>query len=435
MVRPFRATSPLPGGFVARSILVVVAVVVVQLLASVAFYQAIDRQTLREDHARRIAEFLVVGDRVSRLETDLSQIMTSRYLEASIADQKPAWPRTREENAEAIEGYVRQWEPSLAQRPMRLWGETGPGGRRYLAGAMALEDGRWLTFRSKDFPRSWPIALRAVAMTLAFALACLVLGAVALRQLGAPLRRLAEAARQFGKGPPVLVKPEGPPELADLSHAFNDMQGRITGLIEDEARAMEALSHDLRTPLSRLKLASDLIGPKDVRGLVSDNVDELEEMLRSLSAWLRAQHQPSTAEETDLAALMRDVLARWPETAAYEGPDSLMAVTHRGPLEQALVQLIDNAVRHGGNAVVRLEATEDGPLITVLDNGPGLSSESLARVYEPFFRGDPARARDTAGFGLGIPTADRLLRRFGGTLSIGNREAGGLEAKLRPPSG
>lgn len=434
MAWTLREPSPFPGSFVARSILVVVAVVVVQLLASVAFYQAIDRQTLREDHARRIAEFLVVGDRVSLLEADLHDVMTSRYLEASIAAQQPTWPERRDRNAEAIEGYVRLWEPSLAGRPMRLWTENSAGGRHDLVGAMALKDGRWLTFRSSDFPRSWPIALRAVATTLVFSLACVALGAWALRQLGAPLRRLAQAARRIGKGPAVLVTPEGPPELADLGRAFNDMQGRITALIEDEARAMEALSHDLRTPLSRLKLASDLIGPQDVRGLVSDNVDELEEMLRSLSAWLRAQHQPSTTEETDLAALVQQVLARWPKAARYEGPSTLVFHAHRGPLEQALVQLVDNAVRHGGSATVRLATVDDAPLITVLDDGPGLSPESLARVYEPFFRGDPARARDTAGFGLGIPTADRLLRRFGGSLSIANRDSGGLEAKVRPPT-
>ncbi|WP_369058249.1 ATP-binding protein [Caulobacter sp. 73W] len=428
-----KESPPFHGSFVARSILVVVAVVVVQLLASVAFYQAIDRQTLREDHARRIAEFLVVGDRVSELDANLHDVMTSRYLEASIGDRQPDWPERRDRNAEAIEGYVRLWEPSLAGRPLRLWTEASPGGRHDLIGAMALKDGRWLTFRSSDFPRSWPIALRAVATTLVFSLACVALGAWALRQMGAPLRRLAQAARRVGQGPAVVVTPEGPPELADLGRAFNDMQGRITTLIEDEARAMEALSHDLRTPLSRLKLASDLIGPADVRGLVSDNVDELEEMLRSLSAWLRAQHQPSTAEETDLAALVQQVLARWPKTARYEGPATLVTHAHRGPLEQALVQLVDNAVRHGGSATVRLEMADDAPLLTVLDDGPGLSPESLARVYEPFFRGDPARARDTAGFGLGIPTADRLLRRFGGALSIANRDGGGLEAKVRPP--
>lgn len=429
-----------PKGLIGRSILVVAAIVFVQLAASVAFYQAIDRQTLREDHARRIAELLVVGDRVSRLsQADLDQVMTSRYLEAEIVAAPPEAPsqaRAKTGEADAIGRYVRQWEPGLAKRPLRLWSEDQADGGRDLVGAMGLADGRWLSFRSRHFPRPWPIALRAVATTLAFSLVCVALGAYALRQLGEPLRRLAEAAGRVGEGPPLPVQVEGPTDLADLGRAFNDMQQRITGLIEDQARAMEALSHDLRTPLSRLKLASDYVEPEDMRALVSGNVDELEEMLRSLSAWLRAQHAASAAEVVDLPALIRDVIARWPKLARYEGPKTLAVTTHREPLVQALIRLVDNAVRFGGKAKVRLVADDpEGPRIEVLDQGPGLTGEVLARIYEPFFRGDAARARDTGGFGLGIPTADRLLKRFGGRLVIANREGGGVTASVWPPIG
>jgi signal transduction histidine kinase len=197
---------------------------------------------------------------------------------------------------------------------------------------------------------------------------------------------------------------------------------------------MEALSHDLRTPLSRLKLASDFVEPPEMRTLVSDNVDELGDMLKSLSAWLRAQHEASTAEEVDLPGLVRQVLARWPDGAVrYEGPKTLTLQAHRGPLEQALIRLVDNAVRFGGRATVRLVDDADGRRLEVLDEGPGLSAENLARIYEPFFRGDAARARDTGGFGLGIPTAERLLKRFGGRLAIVNRPEGGLRACIWPP--
>ena len=365
--------------------------------------------------------------------------MTSRYLEAEIVAAPPEAPsqaRAQTGEADAIVRYVRQWEPGLARRPLRLWSEDQSDGGRDLVGAMGLRDGRWLSFRSRHFPRPWPIALRAVATTLAFSLACVALGAYALRQLGEPLRRLAEAAGRVGEGPPQPVAVEGPPDLAELGRAFNDMQQRITGLIEDQARAMEALSHDLRTPLARLKLASDYVEPEDIRAMVGGNVDELEEMLRSLSAWLRAQHAASTAEPVDLPALIRAVIARWPKLARYEGPKTLTVSTHRDPLEQALIRLVDNAVRFGGKAKVRLAVDDpESPRIEVLDQGPGLTDEVLARIYEPFFRGDAARARDTGGFGLGIPTAERLLKRFGGRLEIANRDGGGVTASVWPPAG
>ncbi|WP_395444813.1 ATP-binding protein [Caulobacter sp. UC70_42] len=426
-------------GFVGRSIWVVVAVVLVQLGASVAFYSAIDRQTLREDHARRIGELLVVGERVAKLgEADFDKVMTSHYMEAKVAILPPEGSpvtRSRMAEANAIADYVRQWEPSLAARSLRLWSESRPEGGRDLVGVMGLEDGRWLTFRSRNFPRPWPIALRAVATTLVFSLACVALGAYALRQLGEPLRRLTEASRQVGAAPPSPIVIEGPNDIVELGRAFNDMQRRIAGLIEDQARAMEALSHDLRTPLARLTLAADYIEPDDIKTLVADNVGELDAMLRSLSDWLRAQHSSSTAEVVDLPSLIQGVTARWPEAARYEGGKALEITTHRGPLEQALIRLVDNAVRFGGQARVRLVAGgPEGPLIEVLDQGPGLTADAMARIYEPFFRGDAARARDTGGFGLGIPTAERLINRFGGKLAIGNRDGGGVVARIWPPA-
>jgi signal transduction histidine kinase len=426
-------------GLVGRSILVVVAIVLMQLTASVAFYSAIDRQTLREDQARRIAELLVVGERVAGLaQADFDKVMTSHYLEAEVVALPPEGPpatQARVAEANAIAEYLRRWEPGLAERPLRLWSESRPEGRD-LVGVMGLKDGRWLTFRSRNFPRPWPIALRAVATTLVFSLACVALGAYALRQLGAPLRRLTEASRHVGETPPSPIVIEGPNDLVELGRAFNDMQRRISGLIEDQARAMEALSHDLRTPLARLTLAADYIEPEDIKTLVADNVGELDAMLRSLSDWLHAQHSASTAETVDLPSLIQGVTARWPDAVRYEGGKALAVATHRGPLEQALIRLVDNAVRFGGQARVRLVAdSPDGPLIEVLDQGPGLTDEAMARIYEPFFRGDAARARDTGGFGLGIPTAERLIKRFGGKLVIGNRDGGGVSARIWPPVG
>jgi signal transduction histidine kinase len=425
-------------GFVGRSIWVVVAIVLVQLTASVAFYSAIDRQTLREDHARRIAELLVVGERVSKLgQADFDQVMSSHYLQAEIVVLPPEGPpisRAQTGEANAIADYVRRWEPALAKQPLRLWSESRPEGGRDLVGVMGLKDGRWLTFRSRNFPRPWPIALRAVATTLVFSLACVGLGAYALRQLGEPLRRLTEASRHVGESPPSPIVVEGPNDIVELGRAFNDMQRRIAGLIEDQAKAMEALSHDLRTPLARLTLAADYIEPDDIKTLVADNVGELDAMLRSLADWLRAQHSASAPEAVDLPALIQGVMARWPDAVRYDGAKTLTVTTHRGPLEQALIRLIDNAVRFGGQAKVRLTADgPDGPLIEVLDQGPGLTDEAMARIYEPFFRGDAARARDTGGFGLGIPTAERLIKRFGGKLAITNREGGGVSARIWPP--
>lgn len=427
-----------PRGLVGRSTLVVGAILVLQLAVSLSFYARIDREALNEDHARRVAELLVVGRRVhagSAADADAGRIMTTRYLDAAVVARPPRPPREPEAAAERIRQEVLRWEPELAGADLALWRERGAAGGQDLVGALRLEDGRWLSFRSRDFARAWPMAVRVALMTVLFAGFGLAFAAFVMTQLGRPLRALAEAARAVGRGPKVPVSVEGTADLREVGRAFNEMQERIGGLIEDQARSMEAISHDLRTPLSRLQLAAQYVEPQDIRELVEGNVRELDLMLASLSAWLRAQHETSAPEEVDLAALARAGADAFGGRASYRGPARLPAVTHRRPLEEALRRMIDNAVRFGGGAEVILETGGPGPRILVRDHGAGMTPEDLAQIYEPFFRADKARARDTGGFGLGVPTAARLLTRFGGGLAIANAPDGGLLATVTPPPG
>ena len=419
---------------------IVGATVFLQVLASVTFYQLIDREAVREDHARRIAELLVVGTRVHSLDTnsqgnDLAQVMSTTYLDARITEVAPQRPTTSDRGALAIRRYMVSWEPELARHELIVWTLRSRSGAQDLVGAMQLADGRWLSFRSHDFAPTWPLALRLTVMTLLFSAAGLFVALYLLRQQGEPLRHLAQAAHRIGEGHRLeRVAIEGSADLRELGFAFNEMQRRITGILEDQARAMEAVSHDFRTPLARLSLAAEFVEDADARLILTDNVAELDSMLNSLRDYLRAQHQPSEAEPVDLVALLRQVIARWPDAMRYDGPEGLMATTHRGPLTQALIQIADNAVRHGGGGEIALTTDAQGPLITVRDHGPGMTAEGIAKIYDPFFRADAARQRNTAGFGLGIPTAARLLRRFGGGMDVEAHPEGGLMIKVRPPT-
>jgi signal transduction histidine kinase len=417
---------------------VVVAILCLQLAASISFYAHIDREALREDHAHRVAELLVVSQRVHALtlagDKDAGRVMTTSYLEAAVTDRPPAPPVRPNAEAAAIQETIVRWEPALARTELSLWTRPNAMGGQDLVGTMRLDDGRWLTFRSRDFARVWPMALRVTLMTVLFAALCVAFALFVLGQLGRPLRNLARAARAFGRGPHVPVSIEGSADLRDLERAFNEMQDRIAGLIEDQARSMEAISHDLRTPLARLQLAAQFAEPDDIRLLFTSNVEELDQMLSSLSAYLRAQHQVSAAEQVDIAKLARAVLAAFGDKAVYQGPESLMLTTHRAPLEEALRRLVDNAVRHGASAEVALDNIGARPTVLIRDRGPGMLAEDLERIYQPFFRADRARSRDTAGFGLGVPTAARLLTRFGGRLEIVNAPDGGLLVKVTPPT-
>lgn len=408
----------------------------VQALASLLFYNAIDRETLREDHARRVAELLVVSDRVHDLAPEmLGAIMSTGHLEAVVADTPLVPHRDVEKAIGEIRRHILRWEPGLARRVLHLGMETSPQGSRDLVGAMQLEDGRWLNFRSRDIGTGWPIALRATVLTLVTAVLGLGLALWSLRIMTRPLRDLTDAADEIGRGQFVPVEERGPDDLRSLARSMNAMQGRIAAMLEDQARSFEAISHDLRTPLSRVMIAADLVDDAEIAGLIHDSTAEMEAMLMSLQQYLRAQHLAAEPEAMDLGVAIADLLhGAFPgRTDLIVAPDAVVR-TWREPLLLALRPLVENAVQHGGKARVTVAPDAEGRwTVTIADNGPGIPEDQFERILAPFYRIDEARARDTAGFGLGIPTAHSLLQRFGGEIGFGSADGGGLLVRVTVP--
>ncbi len=411
-----------------------VALGIVQLVASLLFYRAIDETTLRADHARRVAELLVVSDRVFRIDAgSTAAVMGSRHLDVSLAAAPTVGHPQRGDELHKIAGLIVGWEPTLAKKPLHLAIKPMGRGRRDLIGSMELAPGRWLNFRSRDISSPWPIALRAGWMTLVAALASLVLGLLALRLLTQPLRRLSEAAGAIGEGRRVTIREGGPTDLRNLAHAMNDMQDRIARLLEDQARSFEAISHDLRTPLARQKIAAEMIDDPEMAEILGESVNEMEAMLQSLQQYLRAQHLPAEREAIDLIALLRSLTAPYADQARLIAPDAAVLETFHEPVSLALRAIIDNAAQYGTRFEVEVERRGGDWIVSVTDDGPGIPAKHFEDVLAPFFRLDEARGRTTKGFGLGIPTAHRLLTRFGGDLSFGNAAERGLIVRLRLP--
>lgn len=418
----------------AYAALLLLALGAVQLAGSLLFYQAIDRQTVWEDHARRVAELLVVSERVQALGGQLtSPLMTTRHLGATVTAEPLVARPQQDEALERIARRIVTWEPTLGNRPLHLAIAPGPGGPRDLVGSIRLADGNWLNFRSKDISSMWPVALNATLMTLATAVICLGFGLIALRFLTRPLRRLSEAAEAIGQGRRVPIREGGPDDLRNLARSMNEMQDRIAGLLEDQARSFEAISHDLRTPLARQKIAADLVGDAEIAALIHASTDEMEDMLASLQQFLRAQHLAAEPEPVDLFAAIAGVIAPFGDAARLVGSGAKTIETYAEPLLLALRALVENAVRFGRQADVSIDAADGEVHIEIRDHGPGIPPDHFEDVLAPFFRLDAARARDTKGFGLGIPTAHRLLRRFGGDLALRNAPGGGLIARVRVP--
>ncbi len=308
---------------------------------------------------------------------------------------------------------------------------------------LRMPDGEWLNVTVALGPlRPWasPAFLWAfVLMTMAAA--ALTLWAV--RRLTAPVATLAAAAEALGRdvnAPPLPT--DGPLEVATAAAAFNTMAARIRRFVQDRTELLTAIGHDLRTPITRLKLRTEFMEDDEQRRKMLTDLEELEAMVSATLAFGRDAKTTEPVTPLDLAELLRTVLdetadAR-PDAAdrlVYEGPGHLTVRARPLSLKRAFSNLVSNALAYGGNARVRLAPADRGMLvIEVEDDGPGIAPSELDRVFEPFHRGEPSRNRETGGVGLGLPIARNILRAHGGDLALANRPTGGVRATVMLPA-
>jgi signal transduction histidine kinase len=325
-------------------------------------------------------------------------------------------------------------------RAMRILGD--PERHRVIV-ALQLPDGPWLNVSVAVEPaRPWhsPTFLAAFLVMTAAA-AGLTLWAV--RRLTAPVRTLAIAAEALGRDVNAPPLPEdGPLEVATAAAAFNTMAARIRRFVEGRTEMLTAIGHDLRTPITRLKLRAEFVEDEEQRAKMLADLEELEAMISATLAFGRDAQTTEAVTSLDLPALLRTVLdeagdARPDvvEKLAYEGPPHLTVRARPLAMKRALANLVSNAVSYGGGARVRLLSPVDGMLtIEVEDDGPGIPPSELERVFEPFHRCEPSRSRETGGVGLGLPIARNIFRAHGGDVTLTNRPRGGAKAMAAIPA-
>jgi signal transduction histidine kinase len=330
--------------------------------------------------------------------------------------------------------------PSLRPHPIQILG--GPADGKVVIG-MKLPDGSWLNVTAPlPHLRPWHSPTFLIAFLLMTAAAA-VLTIWAVRRLTAPVGTLAAAAEALGRdvnAPP--LPEEGPLEIATAAAAFNTMAARIRRFVQDRTELLTAIGHDLRTPITRLKLRAEFMEDEEQRRKMLADLEELEAMVSATLAFGRDAKSTEPVSPLDLPALLRTVLdeaadAR-PDSAdrlAYEGPAHLTVRARPLSLKRALANLVSNAVTYGGNARVRLTPAEAGMLtIEIEDDGPGVAPQEIDRVFEPFHRGEPSRNRETGGVGLGLPIARNILRAHGGDVVLANRPTRGARAVVTLPA-
>lgn len=311
--------------------------------------------------------------------------------------------------------------------------------RRRLTLALAVElgDGRWLVGRTGPLapPPGWGAPyLVALALTAVF----VSLAAVwAVRRLTRPLSALAEAADAFGRGLDGAPLPEtGPPEIRRTVHAFNLMRERLRRFVEDRTRMLAAIGHDLRTPLTSLRLRAEFVEDEETRQKIVETLDEMQRMVEAALAFLREEAASEPARDVELRALVESVVADFADLGGEVELAEGGALTLRcrpDSLRRALRNLLENALRYGRRARVRIESAAREVRIVVEDEGPGIPPEMLERVFEPFVRVEASRSRETGGIGLGLAIARTIARSHGGDVRLANRPEGGLRAELVLP--
>ena len=352
----------------------------------------------------------------------------------------------RLESQRPNEKFVQRWPFDIARRKIQLilgdpnrdvlffkGDEEKPG-----AAWVHLNDGAWLSITG---PSDWPNASDLLTqLALQLALVAAVVGPLSVwvaRKISAPLATFAHAAEIFGvdSGAPPL-KEVGPRELRIATRTFNRMQERLRRFIDDRTRMLAAMSHDLRTPLTRLRLRAEFIDDAEQQQKMLVELDEMTEMIDASLAFAREDARREEARRLDLGELVATVCdgaVDAHQDVAFEPAPRSEIFGRPGALRRAVANVVDNAVKYAGAARVRIVPMPSEFAVEVDDSGPGIPEAERERVFAPFYRIESSRNRGTGGVGLGLAVARSIAREHGGDISVANREGGGLRLTIIVP--
>jgi signal transduction histidine kinase len=315
---------------------------------------------------------------------------------------------------------------------------AGTPGPDELLAEIPLADGRWLVVRILDY-----IAGGASWFQIAMALSplFLVVGLLSLwtaRRLATPISAFAAAAERLGvdaDAPPLAER--GPHELRTAIRAFNRMQERLRRFVNDRTQMVAAMSHDLRTPLTRLRLRAEFVGDLEQQRKMLADLGEMTAMIASTLAFARDDAQREPRMLVDLGALVESVCENASDAGgavSVSAPRGVDVTCRPNAISRAVANLVDNAVKYGGNARTTLDLALGRAIITIDDDGPGIPPDERERVFAPFDRIEGSRNRDTGGVGLGLAVARTIAREHGGDIMLAATEGGGLRVCLELPA-
>ncbi|ESR24134.1 ATP-binding protein [Lutibaculum baratangense] len=381
--------------------------------------------------------------RFERFGPDLARYLDMPPTSVSVVllDEDPL-PRHRAEHhhrRDPIEAWGEDGGNAAIERPRRENHPHTPRERAFwLALSVELGDGNWLNAVTGPPPPARPFG-RAFLWSLGLsALAVGLVAAVVGRRMVRPMRKLADAAQRYGRGErfPPLVE-TGPDEARRSTRAFNEMRERLDSFVADRTRMLAAISHDLRTPITSLRLRAELVDDEETREKLVETLEEMQHMTEAALAFARADQAEEETRSVDITALVDSLvedLAELGMDVTANGGEPAVARCRPMALRRAVRNVLENAVRYGERAQVGVSRSGPDIRIEVRDDGPGIPDGDVERMFEPFVRAESSRSRETGGIGLGLAIARTIMRAHGGDIALANRAGGGLEATLTLPA-
>lgn len=424
------------------TIVIVLSVIAIHLLISTSFYLTRNEANRSAPHHPRevLATVAQLIASAPATERDRAAADAARaFPELNIKRGVP-FPQAAQETRPdfEIEHLRRTLGPSFAA----AHAEPAPGGeakanRRTIV--LRLPDGDTVqgSVGAPRFPPFFggPFVTTALFLFVSVAL----LGLWAARSLTAPLRNFAQVAESFRldrDAPPIPER--GPSEIVAAARALNEMHRRIRSLVEDRTRMLAALGHDLRTPLTRLRLRSEFVADEALRRQILCDIDRMKDMTQTVVSYLRDGQAEQAMTLVDAASILQTICDEFADMGyrvEYAGPDHLTIDARPGELQRAVTNLVDNAVRYGQVVHVRLARHDATTRIEVEDDGPGIAASDRSAMLQPFIRGDEARnMNEPSGFGLGLAIANAVVEAHRGRLTLDDAPARGLVARIELPA-
>ena len=372
------------------------------------------------------------GERAAAIARDLSAALGTATESVRVA---PLWRRYLDDDDRDDDDHDRDENHDGDRNGSHDHGRRHKGPDWFTA-SMALADGRWLNVAvgpPPGAPWGWTFVLTFLLSALGIAVVAVLTG----RHIAKPMRSLAAAAGRFGRGEAVDDLPEaGPVETRETVCAFNRMRGRLDRYVRDRTAMLAAISHDLRTPITSLRLHAEFVEDRETRAKIVAALDEMQRMTEDTLAFIREDMRREETRTVDLHALLDSVAADLSELGhdiAVADSDRILVACRPVALRRALRNLIENAATYGALATARIDRDGSEVRVVIEDEGPGVPEDDLERVFEPFVRLEASRSRDTGGSGLGLAIARSIVRSHGGDVHLENRSEAGLRATVALP--